>query len=205
MCVDAPRMSDEEKEQYVQNFDLSTSFDPRLPGLYRSLLLPASWFIPSEQERHSGGSCYKYTGAAWLRVALKAFPCYPRTIHGTHRHTVERERALILTVPLTIKYELGHVWGGIMHTIIATVFIVLTANYIVWGINYLLIYVVHVLPCCVQRMNRAQLYTAIEDFRNSAATSATHEETSVQAELPTVETETAAIAPSVAPESVGQP
>ena len=205
-------MSDEDKEQYVQHFDLS-SFDPRPPGLYRGLLMslciPAAWFIPSEQGRQSGGSCYKYTGAPWLRVVLKRFSCYPRPIHGTQRHTVERERALILTVPLTIKYELGHVWGGLIHTIVATTFLVLTASYAVWASQYLLIYVLHVLPCCVQRMNRAQLYAAIEDFRNSAAAATTTKtkmhETAVPPNVELCMAEAgAAVAPSVPPESVGQ-
>ena len=167
-CVSVPRMSDEEKDQYVQSFALSI-FDPRPPGVYQKLLLPAAYFIPSKSERQSRGSCYKYTGAPWLRVVLKLFPCYPRTIQGTQRDTVERERALILTVPLTIKYEVGHVWGGLVHTIIATIFLVLSAGYVVWGCNYIIIYFVHVLPCCVQRMNRSQLYAAIEDFRTTRA------------------------------------
>lgn len=110
-------------------------------------------------------------GAGWLRALLKKMACYPRPIHGTQRHTAERERALILTVPFTIKYEVGHVWGGFVHSTVAIVMLLLAifgggtaATLIPWLCQFPVIYFVHFLPCCVQRLNRAQLYTAIEDF-----------------------------------------
>lgn len=58
-----------------------------------------------------------------------------------------------------------------MHTVVATYFLVRaileadTTNMIIWGPQYILIYLVHVLPCLVQRLNRAELYVAILEYR----------------------------------------
>lgn len=161
-----------QEEECVNNFELTN--DPRPPGFQKSCW-PAWWFIPSQRARANGGACFKYFGAGILRAQLKKLSCCPRPIHGTQRNTQERERALILTIPLMIKYETGHLWGGTIHSTNMTVLVNLfgdnidndneVVNSIVWGAQFILIYSGHVLPCLVQRLNRAQLYAAIEEFR----------------------------------------
>jgi len=173
--LSSPLTSEEMKDAYVESFDLTG--DPRPPG-YR-WILPAGWFIPNQRARDSDGACYRYLGAAFLRRQLKKMSCYPRPIHGTRRHTHERERALILTIPLTIKYEFGHVWAGTAHFSIVSALLLRAifvrnddlVDYIVWGAQYILIYFLHVFPCFVQRLNRAQLYAALEEFRLSSTNS----------------------------------
>jgi hypothetical protein len=77
---------------------------------------------------------------------------------------------LILTVPLTTKYETGHWLGGLLHLCIAVGFLMrliledttdTTINVYV-AIQLVVIYALHIMPICVQRLNRARLYNAIE-------------------------------------------
>lgn len=164
-CIASPLTTDEVRDEYVRNFNLTG--DPRPPGYWS---LPKCLFVP----RGGGTSCYHYTGASVLRRQLKRCSCYPRPIEGTQRNTQERERALILTIPLTIHYEFGYLWGGVLHFILATTFLLLAiitggnlVNYIVWGAQYILIYLLHVMPCFVQRLNRTELYTALREYYKS--------------------------------------
>lgn len=180
-CFNSPLTTDETKNDYVDKFQLTRDYDPRPPGCgYRTW--PAVWFVPSKwEQRNAGQNCYRYVGAFWLRRQLKkensCCSCYPRPLQGTNRNTLERERALILTVALTIKYELGHLWGGILHFSTVTILLLLALLgvgndyaidfYIIPVAQYILIYFLHILPCCVQRLNRAQLYSAIAEFRST--------------------------------------
>ena len=81
---------------------LSFSVSKSRPCLASQLVCSLS---TSQQTR---GTCHTCFGAAWLRTQLKKCACYPRPIHGSLRsNRRERESALILTLPLPIKYEVG--------------------------------------------------------------------------------------------------
>eukprot|EP00567_Pseudictyota_dubia_P012764 CAMPEP_0197456710 /NCGR_PEP_ID=MMETSP1175-20131217/44056_1 /TAXON_ID=1003142 /ORGANISM="Triceratium dubium, Strain CCMP147" /LENGTH=110 /DNA_ID=CAMNT_0042990849 /DNA_START=189 /DNA_END=518 /DNA_ORIENTATION=+ len=99
--------SDEQRERYIVNFSLVS--DPRptssTGGIHFGLL--PGWYIrPCKCEREGGALCRLYIvfGAGVLRSFLKRFDCYPRPIRGTKSGSVQRQRALIGAVPVTIAY-----------------------------------------------------------------------------------------------------
>lgn len=168
----------EEKERYITEFSLEG--DPRPISLrtgrryFRQL--PAWYIRPCKCERKDGflSLVYKFLGVSALRAFLKRFAIYPRPLLGTTRGTIERQRALISTIPVTTAYEVGHTTVGSIHLVAA--FAISGPNlgyngndkvrwFLSWPLlvaNLVVICVIHVLPILLQRMNRAQLYDAIQ-------------------------------------------
>jgi hypothetical protein len=171
-CLDLS-WTDEERDAYVDGFQLhgKKSFNNSCCGF-------AAWWRPAGWERRERGAVlFRLLGAGLLIRLLKECSCYPRTIAGTERGSAERERALILAVPLTVKYESGHLVGGAVHLCIAvSVFaaVVLSSGLeedqlmiqgSVLGGQLVIIWFVHVLPVLCQRLNRGRLFWAIADLR----------------------------------------
>lgn len=175
-------LTEEQESEYIEGFDLEK--DPRPPGgcCCRTLPLPFLPCKPTPWERRTGGALYVTLGADSMIKWLKRYTCYPTPLRNTQRGTAERDRALILTIPITIGYEAGHQWGGIIHfacIILAMVLIVvllagtqsIVGPLIIVGSQVLLIRFVHALPCLVQRLNRIRIYAAIEQIRLDRARS----------------------------------
>jgi hypothetical protein len=62
----------------------------------------------------------------------------------------------ILPLPQSFCYSLGIITGGGL------------VDYLLWGLQYVLICFLHIWPCLVQRLNRAQLYAAIAEIRSES-------------------------------------
>ena len=187
--------SEDVRRHYIQNFTLNG--DPRPKNVFSDgrvseapfwSLYPSCLLRPSTCERGVfGRTLYKVLGAYHLRKFLKTFPCYPKTICGTVPESSERQRALMATIPVTIGYEVAHVFGGCIH-FTAVLLAFLLSNFgaqqekkapasdsqgrssrSLWDsgsdfilvLNLVIVYFFHVLPVLVQRLNRAELYNAI--------------------------------------------
>lgn len=140
---------------YISTF--TTTSDPRPPNSCLCCI-PACYLRPSSCERRYLPPVYYLLGAHLLRWVLKT-TCY-RGLHplrDTSRGTVERREALIMLLPMTMGIELGHSLGFCLHLgLLLPLYLLgrVTAGSLGWQCG--LIYVVHVLPICVQRLNRGQ-------------------------------------------------
>ena len=171
--------NDESKERYIAEFSLEGDQRPKSKrtGKQYFLLLPASYLRPSKCERKGGTiSClYKLVGVQAFKDYLKKFEVYPKPIRGTARGTIERQRALIATVPITIAYEVGHTTTALIHILASLLvsgpFLGYSGNdkikaFLSWpllGLNFVAICGIHLFPILLQRLNRAQLYDAIQE------------------------------------------
>jgi hypothetical protein len=170
-------LTDEQKDQYVENFDLQCE-PQRPPGTCCCCrVVPLFPTKPTAWERRTGGLLYEKFGAQLLIQWLKQFSCYPTPIRGTLRGTAERERALILTIPITVGYEAGHSWGGLVHLLCLVAVLVLIIlllppgesllrPLIIVGAQVPFLWFIHVLPCMAQRLNRIRLYAGIEQIQS---------------------------------------
>eukprot|EP00984_Skeletonema_dohrnii_P012314 scaffold4982_cov92-Skeletonema_dohrnii-CCMP3373.AAC.5 len=171
--------NDEAKERYISEFTLDG--DPRPKDAAGEYLFnyPGQWLRPSSYERSAfGRAAYRCLGVYFLRDCLKRFDCYPKPIRGTRRGTIDRRRALIATIPVTIGYEVPHARTGCIHFIVA---LAISLPFIIRNhkisfscdglqfmgapllvLNLIVVYAINVMPVFVQRANRAELYNAIE-------------------------------------------
>jgi hypothetical protein len=166
-----------EQDEYVETFAVyGRSLTPRGATAPLPCCCCGSWFSPAGWERRKNGALlYRLLGAGLLIRLLKTCSCYPRPLEGTQRGSVSRERALILTVPLTIQYEAGHLFGGLLH--LAAVSAVFAASAAsgggriealqgwMLGAQLVVIWFIHIMPVLAQRLNRGRLLWAIEDLR----------------------------------------
>ena len=171
--------NDEAKDRYISEFTLNG--DPRPKDASGEYLFnyPGQWLRPSSYERSAFGRViFRCLGVYLLRGCLKRCDCYPKPIRGTRRGTIDRRRALIATIPVTIGYEVPHAKTGFIHSVIALAislpFMIRNNHKIsLPGLEYLgapllvlnliVIYAIDVMPVLVQRANRAELYNAIEE------------------------------------------
>jgi hypothetical protein len=182
-CLSLPLDQDAQDDYVEQFFDLETASPvPAQPNAFHcNCGCARAYFRPRKFERRSGPNgalLWRILGASLLLSLLKKCSCYPRTIHGTTRGTPERERAMILAVALTVKYESGHLYGLLAHFVAAAVlFIVqLTGDpldptwlpFAIFGGQLAIMWFVHLLPVLVQRLNRGRLYFAISEIRAAA-------------------------------------
>ena len=152
-------------DEFVAHFEATG--DPRPP---RSCLccVPVCYLRPGRCERRRGALVYACLGATLARCILKK-TCYRwlRPLAKTERGTPERRRALIALLPMTVGIEIGHLAGGLVHLAgVAAAFatgdqssLALTS----FVLQLVLIYCIHLVPLCVQRLNRVQAYNALED------------------------------------------
>eukprot|EP00985_Skeletonema_marinoi_P006388 scaffold2762_cov168-Skeletonema_marinoi.AAC.2 len=112
------------------------------------------------------------------RDCLERFDCYPKPIRGTRRGTIDRRRALIATIPVTIGYEVPHSKTGCIHFVAALAIslpFIIRNNEIRFScdglqfmgapllvLNLIVVYAIDVMHVFVQRANRADLYNVIE-------------------------------------------
>lgn len=167
--------NDEAKDRYITEFTLDGDPRPKDAAGEYLFAYPGQWLRPHSFERSAfGQALFRCLGVYLLRDCLKRFDCYPKTIRGTRRGTIDRRRALIATIPVTIGYEVPHTKTGCIHFIAA---LTITLPFIIRNhqkyigsdgfemllvLNLVVIYAIDVMPVLVQRANRAELYNAIE-------------------------------------------
>jgi len=155
---------------YVDNFTLNG--DPR-PAKALLCCIPKFWVRPSRCEIKYGPLFYNFLGAALLRWILKK-TCYRKlnTLKITQSGSSERRRALITTIPMTIAIELGHTIGGLVHLAGVIPSFVLgnqdSDAKLSFILQIVLIYCVHFLAACVQRLNRVGIYEALHKLKESS-------------------------------------
>jgi hypothetical protein len=172
--------NDDAKDRYISEFTLDGDPRPKDADGRYLVAYPGQWLRPCSFERSTfGRALNRCLGVYLLRDCLKRFDCYPKTIRGTRYGTIDRRRALIATIPMTIGYEVPHTKTGFIHFIAALAvslpFIIRNHQYDVGSdrfqmfmgfpllvLNLVVIYAIDVMPVLVQRANRAELYNAIE-------------------------------------------
>ena len=170
--------NDEAKDRYISEFTLDGDPRPKDADGEYHFNYPGQWLRPSSYERSAfGRATFWCLGVYLLRGCLKRCDCYPKPIRGTRRGTIDRRRALIATIPVTIGYEVPHTKTGCIHSIVALVislpFMIRNHEISFTGLEFLgapllvlnliVVYAIDVMPVLVQRANRAELYNAIEE------------------------------------------
>ena len=169
MGLDEPGCCCSNLDAYAEGFDETS--DPRPP---RSCLcwVPVCWVRPGRCERRYGKTVYACFGATLARCLLKA-TCYRwlRPLAKTERGTNDRRTACIKIIPMFIGIEIGHLIGLLAHLAGASVgFALRNSNapdednaVLSFVLQLVLIYFLHFLPICVQRLNRVEVYIALLD------------------------------------------
>jgi hypothetical protein len=151
----------------LQLEDFEEKRDPR-PSRSCLCCVPRCYVQPGNCERRHGRFIYFLCGATMVRWILK-HSCYRwlRPLAKTQRGTPDRRRALVQLLPMFIGIEIGHLCGGLVHLagVVVGQFIATsdrssdaTASMV---LQLVLIYCVHVVPLCVQRLNRLEAYNAL--------------------------------------------